>query len=120
MFDLMNDEILIATIFIPVIVVLLLLLPIIVRGISIRHKNNNSPRLSVPVKIVTKRADTTYTSQQDMMTSSDTTYYVTFEVESGDRIELVVPSSEYGFMVEGDQGKLTFQGTRYISFDRNY
>ena len=56
MFDLMNDEILIATIFIPVIVVLLLLLPIIVRGISIRHKNNNSPRLSVPVKIVTKRA----------------------------------------------------------------
>lgn len=38
MFDLMNDEILIATIFIPVIVVLLLLLPIIVRGISIRHK----------------------------------------------------------------------------------
>ena len=54
------------------------------------------------------------------MASSHTTYYVTFEVESGDRIELVVPSSEYGFMVEGDQGKLTFQGTRYISFDRNY
>ena len=34
--------------------------------------------------------------------------------------ELVVPSSEYGFMVEGDQGTLTFQGTRYLSFDRNY
>lgn len=55
-----------------------------------------------------------------MMSSSHTTYYVTFEVESGDRIELVVPSHEYGFMVEGDQGKLTLQGTRYISFDRNY
>ena len=120
MFDLTDDEILIATIFIPVIVALLLFLPIIVKGISVWHKNNNSPRLSVPVKIVTKRADTTYTSQQDMMSSSHTTYYVTFEVESGDRIELVVPSSEYGFMVEGDQGKLTFQGTRYISFDRNY
>lgn len=93
---------------------------VIVSGIGSWHKNNNSPRLSVPVKIVTKHADTTYTSQQDMMTSSHTTYYVTFEVESGDRIELVVPRSEYGFMVEGDQGKLTFQGTRYLSFDRNY
>lgn len=97
---------------------------VIVSGIGTWHNNNNnnnnSPRLSVPVKIVTKRADTTYTSQQDMMASSHTTYYVTFEVESGDRIELVVPRSEYGFMVEGDQGKLTFQGTRYISFDRNY
>lgn len=115
MFDLMNDEILIATIFIPVIVVLLLLLPIIVRGISIRHKNNNSPRLSVPVKIVTKRAHIDVSNGD-----SHTTYYVTFEAESGDRIELEVPRSEYGFMVEGDQGKLTFQGTRYLSFDRNY
>ena len=35
MFNLMDDEILIATIFIPVIVVLLLLLPIIVKGISV-------------------------------------------------------------------------------------
>lgn len=48
------------------------------------------------------------------MTSSYTTYYVTFEVESGDRIELIVPDREYGLMVEGDQG------TRYISFDRQY
>ena len=58
MFDLTDDEILIATIFILVIVALLLFLPIIVKGISIWHKNNNSPRLSVPVKIVTKRAHT--------------------------------------------------------------
>lgn len=93
---------------------------VIVSGIGSWHKNNNSPRLSVPVKIVTKRADTMYTHQEDMMSTSHTTYYVTFEVESGDRIELVVPSREYGFMVEGDQGKLTFQGTRYISFNLNY
>lgn len=34
---------------------------VIVSGIGSWHKNNNSPRLSVPVKIVTKRADTMYT-----------------------------------------------------------
>lgn len=115
MFDLMNDEILIATIFIPVIVVLLLLLPIIVRGISIRHKNNNSPRLSVPVKIVTKRAHIDVSNED-----SHTTYYVTFEAESGDRKEFRVSGREYGSIAEGDQGKLTFQGTRYISFDRDF
>ena len=88
---------------------------VIVSGIGTWHKNNNSPRLSVPVKIVTKRAHIDVSNGD-----SHTTYYVTFEVESGDRIELEVPRSEYGFMVEGDQGKLTFQGTRYLSFDRNY
>lgn len=112
MFDLMFT-------IVPVLVIGMFIF-VFVSSISTWHKNNNSPRLSVPVKIVTKHADTTYTHHEDMMSSSHTTYYVTFEVESGDRIELVVPSSEYGFMVEGDQGKLTFQGTRYISFDRNY
>lgn len=115
MFDLTDDEILIATIFIPVIVALLLFLPIIMKGISVWHKNNNSPRLSVPVKIVTKRAHTDVSNGD-----SHTTYYVTFETESGDRTEFAVSGRQYGYMVEGDQGKLTFQGTRYISFDRNY
>lgn len=115
MFDLTDDEIFIATIFIPVIVALLLFLPIIVKGISIWHKNNNSPRLSVPVKIVTKRAHTDVSNGD-----SHTTYYVTFEKESGDRTEFAVSGREYGSMVEGDQGKLTFQGTRYVSFDRDF
>ena len=54
------------------------------------------------------------------MGDSHTTYYVTFEAESGDRTEFRVSGREYGSIAEGDQGKLTFQGTRYISFDRNY
>ncbi|WP_412104691.1 MULTISPECIES: DUF2500 domain-containing protein [Viridibacillus] len=43
----------------------------------------------------------------------------TFEVQSGDRIELPVSGREYGILVEGDFGLLTFQGTRYKSFERN-
>ena len=38
-----------------------------------------------------------------------TTYYVTFQVESGDRMELTVSGSDYGMLVEGDIGKLSFQ-----------
>ena len=41
--------------------------------------------------------------------TSSSTYYVTFQVESGDRMEFVVPSREYGMLVEGDMGRLTFQ-----------
>lgn len=52
-------------------------------------------------------------------TSSSTWYYVTFQVESGDRMEFSVIGSEYGMLAEGDCGKLSLQGTRYLSFERN-
>lgn len=29
-----------------------------------------------------------------------------------------VPGSEYGMFAEGDEGKLSFQGTRYLGFYR--
>ncbi|MEF2691806.1 MAG: DUF2500 domain-containing protein, partial [Eubacteriales bacterium] len=51
-------------------------------------------------------------------TTSSTTYYVTFQVESGDRMEFHVSGLEYGMLAEGDTGRLTFQGTRYLSFER--
>ena len=50
--------------------------------------------------------------------STSTTYYVTFQVESGDRMELRMTGQEYGMLVEGDEGRLTFQGTRYLGFER--
>ena len=51
-------------------------------------------------------------------TTTNTTYYVTFQVESGDRMEFCVSGTEYGMLVEGDTGRLTFQGTRYLAFER--
>ena len=51
-------------------------------------------------------------------TSASTTYYVTFEVASGDRMELRLQGHEYGLIVEGDRGELTFQGTRFLGFTR--
>ena len=52
------------------------------------------------------------------MTRSSTVYYATFQVESGDRMELRMSGREYGLLAEGDRGKLTFQGTRYRGFER--
>ena len=45
-------------------------------------------------------------------------YYVTFQTERGDRMEFQVSGTEYGMFAEGDTGRLTFQGTRYLAFER--
>ena len=89
-------------------------------GIGTWHKNNQSPRLSVSATIVAKRESITgdLSGTHDYHSTSSTSYYVTFQVESGDRMELPVSGSEYGMLAEGDIGKLTFQGTRYLSFER--
>jgi hypothetical protein len=51
--------------------------------------------------------------------SSNTTYYAAFEVESGDRMEFRISGPQYGKLREGDTGTLSFQGTRFLSFDRH-
>ena len=108
--------------------ILIMIIFTFVKGITTWHKNNNSPRLTVPAGIVEKRQDTTHhhhpnagdmTGAHGFHTTSSTSYYITFQVESGDRMELSVSGSEYGRLAEGDTGKLTFQGTRYLDFDRD-
>jgi hypothetical protein len=106
------------------IIILGIIVLMAIKGMAQWNKNNNSPVLDVNAKVVAKRlaiGHHTHHHGDDMAmhhTSSSTTYYATFEVESGDRIELNVPSLEYGMLVEGDVGKLTFQGTRYKFFER--
>ena len=89
-----------------------------VRGIGQWSKNNNSPRLTVPATVVAKRPNVTR-HRHDNHHHTSTTYYVTFQVDSGDRMELHVSGQEFGLLVEGDRGNLTFQGTRYLDFKRN-
>lgn len=92
-----------------------------VRGIKEWHNNNQQPVLSVPSAVVAKRSHTSHSTHNHgnhAHHSTSTSYYATFEVESGDRMEFRVSAQEYGMLAEGDVGKLTFQGTRFHSFDR--
>lgn len=82
-----------------------------VRGV----KNHHSPRLSVPAKVVSKQQRHYHHHHGALHTS----YYVTFEVDSGDRMELQLHADEYGMLAEGDVGTLQFQGTRFLDFQRN-
>lgn len=93
---------------------------IAVKGIRQWNKNNHSPKLTVPATVVAKRTNVSHHHHASTHhTTRSTTYYVTFQVESGDRMELPVAGYEYGLLIEGDQGRVTFQGTRYLGFERN-
>ncbi len=84
----------------------------IVRSVRKDRANDRSPVLTVEATLVTKRIHV-------WGDHSHTNYYATFQVISGDRMELSVPANEYGYLVDGDRGRLTFQGTRFLKFERS-
>ena len=104
------------------IIVLGIFVVTVIKGIGQWNKNNNSPRLTVPATVVAKRTNVSHHNHAGTNGhhhhSTSTTYYVTFQVESGDRMELHLSGHEFGMLVEGDKGKLSFQGTRYLGFER--
>jgi uncharacterized membrane protein len=100
--------------------VFIVILMAIIKSTAQWNKNNHSPRLTVPATAVARRTYVRHSTHNTdhMYTSTNTMYYITFQVESGDRMEFQVPDYEFGMIIEGDYGKLTFQGTRYLSFIR--
>ncbi|SDW54684.1 DUF2500 domain-containing protein [Paenibacillus sp. CF384] len=110
--------------------IFLLVFGLIIYGIiaSIRQsqRNNKQPVLTVQANIVNKRTEVRSRSNHqhnndgfmNHSSSTSTDYYITFQVESGDRIEFEVSGQESGLLAEGDNGRLTFQGTRYLGFQR--
>jgi len=83
----------------------------LIKGHKQNRKNDASPRLSSQATVVTKRTHV-------WGDHSRTTYFATFQFESGDRLELEIPRDRFGYLVEGDNGKLHFQGTRFLDFQR--
>ena len=83
----------------------------LVKGAKQNRQNNASPRVTAQAQVVTKRTHV----RGD---HAHTTYFATFQFESGDRLELQIPRDRFGYLVEGDQGKHTIQGTRFLDFLR--
>ncbi|SFC41149.1 Protein of unknown function [Bacillus sp. OV322] len=104
------------------VIVFIIIIAGLFMGLRQWKKNEESPRLSVPAVVKIKRTnvstDTHHHDQNTPFHSSSTSYFITFEFESGDRSEFHVSGKEYGILAEGDTGTLTFQGTRYINYSR--
>lgn len=97
----------------------------LVKSIGQWKYNNSQPILSVIARVTSKRTHSTSSIHNDAGETgmhhvhSSTTYFITFEVESGDRMEFIVDGREYGQLAENDVGKLNFQGTRFLGFTRS-
>lgn len=104
-----------ALFFIPFFAVFILIFVMVIgtfaKSMKQEKKNDQSPRLTAEATVVAKRTHV----RGD---HAHTTYYATFQFPSGDRLELNVPYNEFGYLVEGDKGSLTFQGTRFLGFER--
>ena len=88
---------------------------VIVKGTATWTSNNASPLVQARCRIVDKR---THVWGGSGDSSASTDYYITFEFEDGQRVELQVRSNRFGLIAVGDQGELTHQGTRFKDFNR--
>ncbi len=84
------------------------------------NKNNHSPRLMVPATVVFRRTHISHrrSAGENHHSRTSTSYYMTFQVGSGDRMEFHVSGGEYGLLVEGYLGNLSFHGMRYLGFEQ--
>ena len=108
-------------------VVLVMFVLIIAKSVSTQNNNNHSPRVTAEADIVSKRTQVTHhqhanagdpTGAHGFHTTTSTAYYICFQFDTGDRLELQVDGKDYETLAERDHGKLTFQGTRYLGFER--
>lgn len=86
----------------------------VVGSISQYSFNNKQPQVTTQARVLTKR---TKVSGGSGDSSASTWYYITFETVNGDRKEFQVKGQEYGMLVDGDPGTLSYQGTRYRGFN---
>lgn len=80
----------------------------IIRMAGMSKKNTALPRIAAPATVIAHR-----TFSADGATR---TYFMTFEYKTGDRAEYAVTSDTYSYYADGDEGTLTVQGTKFISF----
>lgn len=87
----------------------------IYHSVAEKRYNDSQPVQTKDAKISGKRTELSGGGKHRVSTS----YFATFEfAENQRRLELEIDSEDFGLMAEGDSGKLTFQGRRYLQFER--
>lgn len=84
-------------------------------------KNKKSPLIVTQSTISGKRIEEHYirskrSNSLGYRTRKVLIYYITFSLEGGEHIELRTNESVYLDLKNGDYGKLTFKGSKYIEF----
>ena len=79
--------------------------------------NAAAPALESVATVVDKREDVSG-SRSRYVRPTVSEYFVTFELPSGQRVELAVSGPTSGQLVVGDTGQLSWQGTWFRGFQR--
>ena len=90
---------------------------IIVYAVKQNSKNNSAPRVTLEARVVDKRTVShRHHNHHSSFSHRHYYHYVTFELQDGQRTELRVSLDEFESLAVADEGTLTLQGTRFISF----
>ena len=81
----------------------------LIRGLGQRNQTQ-APRRTLNAVVAGKRGGTGKASE---------TYYIAFEADNGERMEVSVDAATYGLLAPGDAGQLTLRGAQYLGFVRN-
>lgn len=93
---------------------------IIVYAVKQKSKNDSAPRVTLEARVVDKRTVShRHHNHHNSFSHRHYYHYVTFELQDGQRTELRVSLGEFESLAVADEGALTLQGTRFISFVKN-
>ena len=84
-------------------------------------KNRHSPLIVTQATVIDKRIEEHYIRSKrsagiGYRTRKLLIYYITFNLEGGEHIEMRTNESVYSELQNGDYGKLTFKGSKYMGF----
>jgi hypothetical protein len=95
----------------------------LIKSFTDRTRNNGSPVVTSRVTVTAKTMNTAYRGNyipdNISVQTPYNTYFITFEFANGNRAEFTVPRTDYAYISEHDAGVLTYQGSRYINFERD-
>lgn len=92
---------------------------IIIYMVKQKEKNDNAPRVTLEARVVDKRTVShRHHNHHNHVSHRHYYHYVAFEFADGQRTELRVSQSEFVSLSVADEGMLTLQGTRFISFEK--
>ncbi|GAA1164364.1 hypothetical protein GCM10009584_01540 [Ornithinimicrobium humiphilum] len=100
------------------VVVLVVVVMVVVRlaqGARTIAENSAQPERTVSARVIGKRTQVEGGGNDTPVRSL---YFVTFQLPDGERVELKVPARLHGQVAEGDEGRLTHQGTWFRGFER--
>ena len=90
---------------------------IIIFAVKQKSKNDNAPRVTIEAKVVDKRTVShRHHNHNNHFSHRHYYHYVSFELSDGQRTELCVDRIDFDSLCVADEGMLTLQGTRFISF----